>query len=104
MRILRLALVSLLVSAFALGYALGARGAEIEAFVTYDHVSDITRGKPWNKQAESTADYVGAGITIAAGANRAWEIDISHGRKALDRGDTEAGSKLSVRFYPGRLQ
>ena len=78
--------------------------AEVEAVIVYDHTSDLTRGYPFNDQAEPTQDYVGAGVTITLGAAKRFELDLTHGRKRLDgRGNAwESGSQVQLRFYPGR--
>jgi hypothetical protein len=83
--------------------AFDAHAAEVEAVVIYDHTSALSRGYPFNDQDEWSVDFVGAGITITAGKRRAWEIDLAHGRKMFDNdGQWEEGSKVAVRWYPGR--
>jgi hypothetical protein len=90
--------------AFALTFALCANAytTEVEPFVVYSHLSDVTRGRPFNGQDEAQSEYIGAGITIVAGKLKRFEIDISHGRKSVDRAGWESGSQLNVRFYPRR--
>src|SRR5690606_3345618 len=78
--------------------------AETETVLLCSHTSDIRRGEPFNNRAEPQQDYCGAGVTVTAGRRRAWELDITHGFKIIDRGPRESGSQLTVRFYPGRLR
>jgi hypothetical protein len=80
-----------------------ASAAEVEAFATYDHTSNIVRGCPRRcEQDESSQEYLGGGVTISAGKRKAWEIDLSHGIKSIDGDRREVGSKFEVRYYPGR--
>jgi len=87
-----------------LGLLIGsaAQSMEVEALIEYSHVSDITRGKPFNKQDEWQVDYIGFGATLRIGARKRFELDLSHGRKSLEHGAWEPGTKLGLRFYPGR--
>jgi hypothetical protein len=101
MRIARLILLAVAVVSFALGYSC-ARAAEVEWMVTYDHTSDITRGAPFNEQPEPQADYIGGGATLTVGEFKRFEIDLTHGRKLLDRQNWQRGSKVTVRYYPLR--
>ena len=73
----------------------------VEPVVKYDHDSDITRGVPFNDQEEYSSDYVAAGITVTAGRRKRWEIDITHGRRRIDR-DIDSASEFEVRWYPRR--
>lgn len=79
-------------------------GAEpkVEPVVALDHTSHIARGAPFNDKDEFQSEFIGAGITIHAGARRAWEIDITHGVERRDRVATDSASKLHVRWYPRR--
>lgn len=92
-------------AAFVLLFAACAwqtHAAEVEGFVEYAHLSDLTRGFPFNTKDETTVGYIGGGVTITVGANKRFEIDMSHGAKWFKRGEYEQGSHFAVRYYPGR--
>jgi len=48
----------------------------IRPLLIWSHVSDITRGKPFNDKEEPTSDFFGAGVTIEV--NR-FELDLTYG-------------------------
>lgn len=81
-----------------------ASAAEVEAFASVRHTSDLFRGAPFNKQDALQLDGLSGGFTINAGKRRAWEIDLQHGFQRIDRARVEQFSALDVRFYPGRLR
>lgn len=89
---------------FLLGVLVGScvHAAEVEAFVGGVHGSDITRGAPFNDKPENTFDALHGGMTITAGKNERWEIDIAQGVKRFDGGRRENATTFGVRFYPGR--
>ena len=78
--------------------------AEVEAFTSLRHTSDLFRGKPFNDEKALQLDGLSGGMTINAGKHRAWEIDLQHGFQRIDRARTEQFSALDVRFYPGRTR
>lgn len=79
--------------------------ANVEFMIDLTHVSDITTGPPFNDRPERWFNLAALGFTIEAGKNRAWEIDLAHGvKRSCSPCLTEQGSKLNVRFYPGRLR
>ena len=75
---------------------------DVEPVIVLDHSSDLFRGWPVNNTPEPQEDYLGSGITIHAGKRRRFEMDITMGLKSLNRGPTESGTRLTVRFYPTR--
>lgn len=81
-----------------------ARAASAETLLLCEHTSDVLRGPPFNDRDEMQQEYCGIGATITAGKNSAWEIDLTHGLKRIDRGELEQGTQFAVRFYPGRLR
>jgi hypothetical protein len=87
-----------------IGLLLPARAAEVETLLLLQHTSDLLRGPPLNNRDERQHDFLAAGVTITAGKCEAWEIDIAHGVKSIDRGRRESGTQLAVRFYPGRTR
>lgn len=89
---------------FLIVYPMKARAAEVEALVIETHDSNLVQGWPRNNRAESSHDFLGAGVTITAGTRSAWHIDIAHGIKSVDRQRRETGTHFAVRFYPGRLR
>lgn len=95
-------LPSLAVIALGLGHPLFASAAEWEALVLLQHTSDLLRGRPLNTREESQEEMIAAGATLRLGLKRAFEIDLVHGVKSIDRGSWESGSQLTVRWYPGR--
>lgn len=101
MNIIRAGLLLLFLSGVVVGRC---SAAETEAVLLCTHTSDLLRGRPFNNQDEPQQDYCGAGVTITAGRRRAWEMDITHGFKSIDRSQRENGSQFTVRFYPGRLR
>jgi hypothetical protein len=92
-----------LIACFTL-WAHGAKAAEVEAFASVGHVSNVFRGRPFNDRPEFQSDSLLGGVTITAGKRGAWEIDLAHGWQRTDRVITEPASALAVRFYPGRLR
>jgi hypothetical protein len=81
-----------------------ANSAEVEAFAVYDHTSALFVGCPFHcsDPPEPQQDYLAGGVTITAGKRKAWEIDLSHGVKRVDRWLVTQGSQFTVRYYPGR--
>lgn len=80
---------------------------QLEPFLMFQHQSDILRGPPlipWDIRPEPTNDYVAVGVTVRW---RKVEIDLSHGRKAIDCDlnhgcPSESGTQVAVRWYPLR--
>jgi hypothetical protein len=96
---------TLILAFLAIGHLSSAHAADIEALLLLQHTSDLLRGPPFNNDSESQHDYLAPiGITITAGVRKAWELDLTHGVKFINRGKRETGSQLAVRFYPGRLR
>lgn len=87
----------------ALLFSSAACAADLEPFLLLQHTSDLLRGPPFNTKDEGQQDFLAAGVTIIAGERRAWELDLAHGVKWIDRGEAEHGTQLAVRFYPGRF-
>lgn len=48
----------------------------IRPLLVWTHVSDITRGQPFNDENEPTSDYFGAGITVEI---KRFEFDLTYG-------------------------
>jgi hypothetical protein len=97
------AAIAILTLTLCMLIAFQASAAEVEAMAKYSHGSDIVRGCPFRCEiSEPQYDAITGGITITAGKCRAWELDLSHGFKWIDRGPSETGSEFAVRFYPGR--
>lgn len=74
------------------------------ALLVCTHLSDVTRGAPFNDQPEPWLDYCGAGVTLVI-EKAPVEIDLSHGIKRYDWPTgvkREQGSQLTVRWYPGK--
>lgn len=84
----------------ALGIGTNAFAADVEPVVVLQHTSDLFRGRPFNNRDESQEELIAAGVTIRVG--KAFEIDLVHGAKRIDRGGWEGGSQVTARWYPGR--
>ena len=87
--------------------ALPAHSAEVEALVKFSHLSDITRGPPFNNSEESRTDYLGVGVTLTFKRTPSLELDLTHGRKAETNSAQRSfrfrtGTEATVRYYPGR--
>jgi len=48
----------------------------IRPLLVWTHVSDITRGRPFNDENEPTSDYFGAGVTVEI---KRFEFDLTYG-------------------------
>ena len=86
----------------ALGIGHLSYAADVEPVVVLQHTSDLFRGRPFNNRDESQEELIAAGVTIRVGENKAFEIDLVHGAKRIDRGGWEGGSQVTARWYPGR--
>jgi len=84
----------------ALGIGHLSYAADVEPVVVLQHTSDLFRGRPFNNKDESQEELIAAGVTIRVG--KAFEIDLVHGIKRIDRGGWEGGSQVTARWYPGR--
>src|SRR5690606_4357586 len=84
----------------ALGIGTNTFAADVEPVVVLQHTSDLFRGRPVNNRDESQEELIAAGVTIRVG--KAFEIDLVHGAKRIDRGEWEGGSQVTARWYPGR--
>lgn len=84
----------------ALGIGTNTFAADVEPVVVLQHTSDLFRGRPFNNKDESQEELIAAGVTIRVG--KAFEIDLVHGIKRIDRGGWEGGSQVTARWYPGR--
>lgn len=84
----------------ALGIGTNTFAADVEPVVVLQHTSDLFRGRPFNNRDESQEELIAAGVTIRVG--KAFEIDLVHGAKRIDRGGWEGGSQATARWYPGR--
>ena len=85
---------------------------QFKPFVEYTHTSDLFRGWPFEREAEPTSDYIGAGLSIR------WrdtlQFDFSHGVKSRNCSmfytlpdhkktcDWESGTQLTLRWMPFR--
>jgi hypothetical protein len=101
---------SMLVMVLAIGVAQHVHAVEVEPLVMYKHRSNLFDGPPFNRNAESTEDFVCAGASIKW---RTVELDACHGLIARDCNylrtsvtaapcKWEQGTEVSTRWYPRR--
>lgn len=94
----------------AIGITQHVHAADVEALVMYEHRSNLFDGPPFNRNPESTEDFVCAGASIRW---RTVELDACHGIVSRDCNylrtsitaapcEWQQGTKVSTRWYPGR--